>query len=137
MPKEKTGYLVQLINTLTASEKRNFKLSAHKSGAEDKIYVQLFDHLAKAKTYNEDEILKKIPAIKKQQLSNLKANLYKQILRSLREINRESYAEIKAREKFDFAKLLYSKGQYKASLEMLNEVKKISSKILYGCSILF
>ena len=114
---------------MTRSEKRNFKLIAAKTGNESKIYVQLFDHLNKYGSYDEHLILKQIPAIKKSQLSNIKANLYKQILRSIRDYNKESYAEIKAREKFDFAKVLYAKGQYKASLAMIDQVKKISEQI--------
>jgi len=50
-------------------------------------------------------------------------------LRTLRDINKEDYAEIKARERFDFAKVLYAKGQYKASIDMLDQVKKIASSI--------
>lgn len=114
---------------MTKGEKRNFKLFASKTGGISKIYIQLFDHLNKYEVYDEALILKKIPEIKKAQLSNIKANLYKQLLRSIRDFNKESYAEIKAREKFDFAKVLYAKGQYKASLSMINQVKSITEKI--------
>ena len=129
MPKSKTLYLIDLILSMDKNEKRNFKLMAQKVGKDSKKYVQLFDHINKHKTYLERKILKEIPQIKKTQLSNIKANLYKQILRSMRDYNKETYAEIKAREKFDFAKVLYAKGHYSASLNMLNEVKKIAIKI--------
>lgn len=114
---------------MTKGEKRNFKLLSGKIGSETKIYVQLFDHLNKYAAYDEPLILKRIPDIKKSQLSNIKANLYRQILRSIRDYNKDSYAEIKAREKFDFAKVLYAKGHYKASLAMIDQVKSISERI--------
>ena len=129
MPKSKTTYLTELILSMNKNEKRNFKLMAKKIGKESKIYTLLFDHINKYRVYEESHLLSKIPQIKKSQLSNIKAKLYKQILRSMRDFNKESYAEIKAREKFDFAKVLYAKGHYKASLNMLNEVKKIAVKI--------
>ncbi len=129
MPNHKTDRLLELIRTLSKSEKRNFKLLASKTGGADKLYVQLFDLLEKNGEYDESKILEKISNIKKSQLSNLKANLYKQLLRSLRDLNKNAYQEIKAREHFDFAKVLYSKGQYKAAIDMLTKVKKIASRI--------
>jgi len=129
LPKAKTTYLVDLILSMNRSEKRNFKLFANKTGKDSKIYILLFDHINKHGVYEEVKILKEIPQVKKSQLSNIKANLYKQVLRSMRDYNKETYAEIKAREKFDFAKVLYSKGHYTASLNMLNEVKKIATRI--------
>lgn len=129
MLKQKTYYLIELIGSLTKSEKRHFKLHTQKVGSSDKIYVQLFDYIEKHGVFDEEQLLKKLPFIKKAQLSNLKANLYKQLLRSLRDYNKESYSEIKAREKFDFAKVLYAKGQYKASIAMLQQVKKLANTI--------
>ncbi|MBT8232135.1 MAG: hypothetical protein HKO66_12710 [Saprospiraceae bacterium] len=125
----KTQYLTDLINGLTKSEKRHFKLFSNRVGTSEKLYVQLFDLLSKDKVFIEKRVLEKIPEIKKSQLSNLKANLYKQLLRALRDINKEDYAEIKARELFDFAKVLYAKGQYQASIEMLEKVKNLAAKI--------
>lgn len=129
MPTHKTDHLLELVKSLSKNEKRNFKLFAQKSGNSDKLYVTLFDLLSKTGEYDEIYILKKIPELKKSQLSNLKANLYKQLLRSLRDFNKDEYEEIKAREHFDFAKILYAKRQYVASLEMLGKVKKIANKI--------
>lgn len=129
MPKDKTDDLVALINSLTKSEKRNFSLLTRGQNKETTLYVALYKHIERYKNFDEKLVLKKIPTIKKSQLSNLKTNLYKKILRSLRDIHKESYLEIKAREQFDFAKVLYAKGQYKASLEMLNKVKTLSKRL--------
>ncbi len=122
----KNKELLRLIGSMTKSEKRNFKLITQKTGTKDKLYVLLFDHLDKYQSFDDKFILSKNPSIKKSQLSNLKATLCKQILRSLRDINKEEYPEIKARERFDFAKVLYAKGQYRASLDMLHVVKTMA-----------
>ncbi len=56
-----------------------------KSAGEDLIIIQLFDALDKMVSYDEGQLLKN-KSIKKQQLSNLKAQLYRQVLSSLRSI---------------------------------------------------
>lgn len=124
MPKQKTDDLIQLINSLTRAEKRHFRLFVRRNQASDDIlFLQLFDVLDKSKDYDEDFILKKLPAIKKRQLSNLKAHLYKQLLVSLRLLNRNHIEDIQIREMIDYARVLYHKGLYRQSLDMLDKVK--------------
>jgi len=71
--------------------------------------------------------LRKNPAIKKQQLSNLKAQLYRQILSSLRMIDEENI-DIALHEQMDFARLLYNKGLYLQSLKVLDRMKEMASR---------
>ena len=59
----------------------------------------------------------KTPAIKKQQLSNSKAHLYRQILASLRLIKHEDNIDIQLHEQMDYARILYNKGLYLQSLK--------------------
>lgn len=125
----KSTALIRLINSMSKSEKRNFKLNSQKSGEGEKLYVRLFDYLVKYRKFDDHHIITKIPEIKKAQLSNMRATLSKALLRSLRDINKEIYPEIKARERFDFAKVLYAKGQYRESLNMLQMVKKMAQEI--------
>jgi hypothetical protein len=124
MPKQQTDHLFQLIKSLSKSEKRNFRLYVNrlKSGEETK-FLQLFDILDKQGEYNEKQILEKAKGIKPQQLSNLKAHLYKQLLKSLRLKNLNSDLEINIRETIDYAKVLYNKGLYQQSLRMLEKAK--------------
>ena len=125
----KTAALIKLVKSMSKGEKRNFKLLSQKTGENKKLYVQLFDYLDKYGRLDEKHMFKKLPQIKKSQLPNLKAVLSKHLLRSLRDINKDEYPEIKARERFDFAKVLYAKGQYRESLKMLNIVKQMAIKI--------
>ena len=81
---EQKDNLFVLIKSLTKSEKRQFKLYVGRMDSnEDSKYISLFNLMDKMNDYSEDAILNK-GIVKKQQLSNLKAHLYKQILISLR-----------------------------------------------------
>ena len=127
MPNRSTDTLFQLIKSLEKSEKRNFKLYANRnSSGEELKSVQLFDALDKMEDYDEGQLLKKNETIKKQQLSNLKAHLYKQILSSLRVINDETNIDIQLNEQMDYARILYNKGLYLQSLKVLDRMKDIA-----------
>lgn len=124
MPKQKTDDLIQLIKSLTRAEKRHFRLFVRRNQASDNIlFLQLFDYLDKYKIYDEQAILRKLPAIKKRQLSNLKAHLYKQLLISLRLLNKNHNLDIQIRESVDSARVLYNKGLYRQSLDILDKAK--------------
>jgi hypothetical protein len=129
MPKQKTDDLIQLIKSLTRAEKRHFRLFVRRNQASDNIlFLQLFDFLDKYKDYDEQLILKKLPAIKKRQLSNLKAHLYKQLLISLRLLNKNHNHDIQIREQIDYARLLYNKSLYRQSLDVLDKAKQRAFK---------
>ncbi|MCB0607221.1 MAG: hypothetical protein H6562_25085 [Lewinellaceae bacterium] len=124
MPKQRTDDLIQLIRSLSRAEKRHFRLFVRRNqNSDDILFLQLFDLLEKYKEYDEDLIQKRLPAIKKTQLSNLKAHLYKQLLISLRLLNSSNNEDIQIREMIDFARILYNKGLYRQSLEILERAK--------------
>lgn len=132
MPKQKTDDLIQLINSLTRAEKRHFRLFVRRNQSSDNIlFLKLFDFLDRNKEYDEQLILKKLPGIKKRQLSNLKAHLYKQLLISLRLLNKNHNADIQIREWIDYARVLYNKGLYRQSLEVLDKAKVKALKDKY------
>lgn len=115
--------LFVLVKSLSKSEKRQFKLYVGRLGGNtDSKFLALFNLLDKLKKYDEKSILKS-GIVKKAQLSNLKAHLYKQILISLRlnPVHQNTRAQI--REQLDFATILYHKGLYKQSLKLLDKAK--------------
>jgi len=125
MPNRSTDALFLLVKSLKKSEKRNFKLYiTRNSSSEELKIIQLFDALDKAEQYDEEVILKKNPGIKKQQLSNLKAHLYKEILSSLRLIKDDSNIDLQLHELMDYARILYNKGLYLQSLKILDRLKE-------------
>lgn len=126
MSTDQKNNLFVLIKSLTKSEKRQFKLfSGRLDGNSNANFVALFNLLDKMKVYDETEILKKT-AIKKTQLSNSKANLYRQILVSLRLTPQQQTTQIIIREQLDFATILYNKGLYQQSLKVLDKAKKMA-----------
>jgi hypothetical protein len=126
MPKAQKDNLFDLIKSLSKSEKRQFKLYVGRLGVNDDAkFMMLFGTLEKLKAYNETEILKK-GLIKKSQLSNLKAHLYKQILISLRLNPSHQNIRIQIREQLDFATILYHKGLYNQSLKILDKAKALA-----------
>src|SRR6201999_1396269 len=64
--------------------------------------------------------------IKKQQLSNAKAHLYREILSSLRLIRHEENIDIQLHEQLDFARILYNKRLYLQSLRTLDRIKEMA-----------
>jgi hypothetical protein len=109
MPNRSADPLFQLIKSLQKSEKRNFKLYIRRNSAnEDLKIIQLFDALDKIGNYDEAVLLKKLPSIKKQQLSNIKAHHYKQLLASLRLLSSEENIDIQLHEQLDYARILYN-----------------------------
>jgi len=124
MTKAQKDPLFQLIKLLTKSEKRQFKLYAGRLFVNnDAKFIKLFNLLDKSKTYNEKDILKS-DFVKKPQLANLKAHLYKQILLSLKLNPTHKNTRLQIREELDFASILYSKGLYHQSLKILEKSKK-------------
>jgi hypothetical protein len=118
--------LFVLIKSLTKSEKRQFNLYVGRLGGNiDAKFFSLFKFLEKLKAYDEKIIIKS-GIVSKQQLSNLKAHLYKQILISLRLNPAHKNIRIQIREQLDFATVLYQKGLYKQSLKLLDKAKNLA-----------
>ena len=141
MPNLSADALYILVKSLEKGEKRNFKLyAARNSASADLKIVQLFDALDKMKDYDEEELLRKNESIQKQQLSNLKAHLYDQILSSLRIVKQSENIDLQIHEQLDHAKILYNKGLYLQSLRLLDKIKtltKQNNQVTFLLQVLF
>ncbi len=127
MPNKSTDALFQLIKSLEKSEKRNLKLFVKRNpGSESLKSMQLFDVLEKMPEYDERALLKKASSLTKQQLSNTKALLYKQILSSIRVLKDYTNVDIQLREMADHARILYNKGLYMQALKILDRLKEVA-----------
>ncbi len=126
MSMEKNDALFLLVKSLTKSEKRQFKLYAGRLGGNlEKNFMALFNLLDKLDGFDEEKILAKTN-IKKQQLSNSKAHLYRQILVSLKLNPIHQNVKMQIREQIDFATVLYNKGLHRQSLKILDKAKSIA-----------
>ncbi|MDA3893729.1 MAG: hypothetical protein PF517_18860 [Salinivirgaceae bacterium] len=129
MARQQTDHLYKLIKSLTKAEKRNFKLYVKRIGNNENVkFLKLFNIIDKISEYNEEDILKKVPEIKPAQLPNLKANLSKNLLISLRLMAQQSDIEIMLRQQLDYAKILYNKALYRQSLITLGKAKLLAQK---------
>lgn len=127
MPNRSTDPLFQLIKSLQKAEKRAFKLYIQRNSAnKDLKIIHLFDALDKMSEYDEALLFKKHPSIAKQQLSNIKTHLYKQVLASLRLLKSEESIDIQLHEQLDYARILYNKGLYHQSLKILDKLKELA-----------
>ena len=125
MGKRFSDELYLLIKSLKKSEKRNFKLFVKRnSSSGDLKIIQLFDVIDNGEIYDEEQFLKKNPGFNKQQIPNLKAHLYKQVLASLRVMRDENNIDLQLHEQLDFARILYNKGLHVQSLKMLDKIKE-------------
>ncbi|WP_311195905.1 hypothetical protein [Antarcticibacterium sp. 1MA-6-2] len=123
MTNDLTDNLFSLIKSLSPSEKRQFSLYVGRIGVNsDSKFLNLFKVMSKQKKYDEKSILESTN-ISKQQLSNIKAHLYKQLLISLKLNPVHQSIPINIREQLDFSYILYRKGLYKQSLKILEKVK--------------
>jgi hypothetical protein len=126
MPNRSSDTLFQLVKSLKKSEKRNFKLYVKRNTASDDLkIIYLFDALDKMDIYDEIELLNKNKQLSKQQLSNVKAHLYRQILSSLRLIRGENNIFLQLHEQLDYAEILYNQGLYLQSLKVLDRIKEL------------
>ncbi|MDB2325457.1 hypothetical protein OAR37_02675 [Flavobacteriaceae bacterium] len=129
MTNDQKENLFVLIKSLSKSEKRQFKLYVGRMDSnQDSKFLILFNLLDKMDVYDEKIILKK-GFVSKQQLSNLKAHLYKQVLVSLRINPSQRNKRMLIREQLDFATVLYQKGLYNQSLKILDRAKAIAVKL--------
>src|SRR5450631_1181671 len=141
MPNRSSDALFLLIKSLEKSEKRNFKLYVQRNSATEELkIIQLFDALDKMDDYDEAQLQQKTKGIRKQQLSNTKAHLYRQILASLRLLRNEDNIDIQLHEQLDHARILYNKGLYLQSLKMLDRIKenaKSHNQVTFLLQVLF
>lgn len=126
MTSQQKDNLFVLVKSLSKSEKRQFKLYVGRLGGNtDSKFLALFNLLDKMNKYDEKVVLES-GIVKKAQLSNLKAHLYKQILISLRLNPLHQNVRVQVREQLDFATILYHKGLYKQSLKILDKAKSMA-----------
>lgn len=120
--------LYELIQSLTPSEKRYFKLFAQKHViGEQNNYTVLFDLLNKQKIYNESQIATDYPGTPKH-LASDKTHLFGLILRSMRAYHAEKQVDARLREWLQDADFLQRKLQYDACFKALGKVKKLAKK---------
>lgn len=118
--------LFELIHGMSKAEKRNFKLYAARNAANQEAkFIALFDVLDSLEEYDEAKVLRKT-GIKKEQLPNMKAYLYRQLLVSIRLLNVQHVEVMEIHQMVDFARILYDKSMIRQALQMLDRAKTLA-----------
>jgi hypothetical protein len=115
--------LFELIQSLSKTEKRYFSVNG---GSDDSNHIRLFKLMSSMKEFDEEKLKKKFP----KNLSWEKGNLYKLILKNMRNYrsDKSAYAEIK--EAILDAQFLLKRGFYEQSLKRIQKGKEIAEKLL-------
>ncbi|HEY6162916.1 MAG TPA: hypothetical protein VI112_16925 [Bacteroidia bacterium] len=134
MSNKASDSLHKLIRSLTASEKRAFKLFASRHTlAEQNQYVKLFDAIDGQETYHEPALLKRFGT---KQFSIVKGRLYDSILRSLDAFHSNSSIDAQLKRDLHCAEILYKKSLYDQCSKLLVSAKKIARKYERHSSLL-
>ena len=120
--------LFELIHTLTANEKRYFRLYASMQKG-NKIYTRLFNEISNQHYYDEEKIKVKFKGEKFiEQLGFTKNYLMKLIFKALASFKHESSAEMKIQHAIVKCKILFSKSLYKQYFKALQSAKELALK---------
>ncbi|MEM1320912.1 MAG: hypothetical protein AAGG75_11690, partial [Bacteroidota bacterium] len=118
--------LYRLIQSMSKSEKRYFKLDTKKSGDQTN-YLRLFDAINDMDEYDEEKLKKKFKGQKFiKHLSQEKKYLYEAILRSMRNYNSDKSSVAQIKECLLDARYLYDRGLYDQSGKVLKKARKIA-----------
>jgi len=120
--------LFNLIDSLTKSEKRFFKLnSSLQSG--DKNYIKIFDFIEKQKKYDEEELKE---SFKNERfidhLPSEKNHLYKLILKSLRAFYSDQTISAQLKQEIKNVEVLHKKALYKECAKFVKRAKKMAKR---------
>lgn len=125
----KQDQLHGLLNNLTKSEKRYFRLFSKRSGDKGtKNYLHLFDILENMEEYDEDKLIKELKKreINTKYLSADKNYLYTSVLDALRTYNANYSAKQQVRRQLDFVDILGEKGLLTQAAKILKKAKSIA-----------
>ena len=118
----KQDYLLELIHSLTPSEKKHFRQYIA-SGDESKDYAKLFDILKKAESYDAETISKELKKSKKN-LADDKEYLQETLLRSLHSFHSPAMYKAMVFNSMIESDILASKGMLKFALAHIRKLKK-------------
>ncbi|HFC00808.1 MAG TPA: hypothetical protein ENJ53_08405 [Phaeodactylibacter sp.] len=132
MARTPSNKLFTLIQSLSSSERRYFKIFVNKNQkGKDNKYTLLFDAIDAQEVYD-DEALQQIiypnQTIQSRKFSELKSYLYELILKSLQAFDEKSSAEYKLKGMLLNIKVLFKRSHFEDCIEMMQKAKKIAAK---------
>lgn len=133
---KKSDKLFELINSMSMSEKRYFKLfGGRHSGNEKSNYLKMFEILEKMEAYNPDLLTKGLVKrkVSTRYLSSDKSYLYNLVLRSLSSFHWSKTAGLQIKEMLHQVEILYERGMADHCLKVLRKARSLAENHqLYG-----
>ncbi|MBL7825029.1 MAG: hypothetical protein JNJ57_00245 [Saprospiraceae bacterium] len=131
MPKTPSDKLFRLIQSLSPSEKRYFRIFIRGKTDRDSKYLQLFEAIATQETFEEEKFKSKIykgEAVQGKKYSELKAYLYDLLLKCLQSFDEPNMIDYKIDQLLQSTAVLFKRGLYSDCRELLQKAKKIAVK---------
>lgn len=129
MSKTPSDKLFRLVQALSMSEKRYFRIFIRGKTERSSKYLQLFDALAAMEIFDEEKLKTKIykgqpPEGKK--YSELKAYLYDLVLKSLQSFDEQQSVEYRLNQLLQSVAVLYKRGHYDDCRELLHKAARLA-----------
>ena len=130
MSKTPSDKLFRLIKSMSAMEKRYFKVIANKKGDNSNKYLVLFDAIDAQTKFDDQALLEqvyKVKSISKKNFSELKGYLYDVILKTLQSFDEKSSVRNKLANHMHNVDVLFKRGHMQLCKDELKKAKKIAS----------
>ncbi|MCH2043686.1 MAG: hypothetical protein MK212_06050 [Saprospiraceae bacterium] len=128
---QKSEQLLLLIQSMSKSEKRHFKLAAS-FGKQSTIYFKIFDLLAQQKSYDKQELVALLEAENyKSSLARLQHYLYETILKKLTQYHAESYPYFQVMAWIQQYTVLRDRGLYDQGRQLLVKALNLAEDYQY------
>lgn len=130
--------LFELVQSLTQSEKRHFKIFAKRHVIQNENhYIRLFDILDSLETYDDTTVKKRLgKSAFARNLPSGKNYLYNLILKSLRNYNSGKSAKINLQELWFDINALMEKGLLRQATKLIRKAKKLAQQYQYDIQLL-
>jgi hypothetical protein len=122
-------HLFELVKSMTASEKRHFKLANNLQ--KDSKYMLLFDKIDTMHEYEEDKLKKKLydnVSSDEKKFIELKHYLYAQLLKSMQVYDEKTSVDYRIKNDLKNIRLLFKKALYKHCSEAIHKTKNIAKQ---------
>lgn len=121
--------LFELIQSMSKSEKRYFKLNSSTHSDKENSYVKMFDVINTQKNYNEKEVKEKLKnSIKVKNFAVEKNYLYNFLLKSLTSFHGQKSLNAKASNSLYTIRLLISKALYTQAKKLIDKNEKFAEQ---------
>lgn len=134
MSKTPSDKLYRLIQSLSPSEKRYFRIFIRGKTDRDSKYLQLFEAIAAPVEFDEERFKQQIykgEQVEGKKYSELKAYLYDQVLKCLQNFDEQHAIDYKIEQFLQSTAVLFKRGLYQDCRELLQKARKIALR--YEC----